>query len=68
MEQTQIMQRQEKGQHIAKTSRITRTEKGWKVPSQTGQGDYLVISNGFEATCTFQPYESHNTYKPNKRR
>jgi len=34
--------RQLKGQQIAQMCRITKTEKGWQVPSQSGHGAYLV--------------------------
>jgi len=52
--------RQERGLLIAKTSRIVKTEKGWKVPSQSGNGTYLVVSNGFEATCNCPDHEQRN--------
>ena len=52
--------RQERGLLIAKTSRIVKTEKGWKVPSQSGNGTYLVVSNGFEATCNCPDHEKRN--------
>lgn len=58
MKQTQVLARQEKGKHIAQTSRITRTEKGWKVPSESGNGFYLVVSDGREATCTCPDHET----------
>src|SRR3989338_6394828 len=57
MEQKQLEIRKQKGMEIAKTCRITKTEKGWQVPSQSGQGAYAVMSNGFEATCTCPDYE-----------
>lgn len=34
--------RQLRGQEIAQTCKIEKTEKGWKVPSQSGKGMYLV--------------------------
>src|SRR3990167_2567337 len=52
--------RKQKGIQIAKTNRIMKTEKGWQVPSQTGAGNYTVISNGFEATCTCPDYETRH--------
>lgn len=58
MNREQIEVRKQKGVEIAKTSRIMKTEKGWTVPSQSGQGSYLVISNGFEASCTCPDYET----------
>ena len=60
MEQQQIEIRKQKGYEIAKNSRITKTEKGWQVPSQTGAGTYTVISNGFESTCTCPDYETRH--------
>ena len=49
--------RKEKGYEIAKTSRIVKTDKGWKVPSQTGSGYYIVVSNGFGAECSCPDHE-----------
>lgn len=58
MQKQHLLQRKQRGFEIAKTTRIMRTEKGeWKVPSQTGEGFYLVISNGFEAKCTCHDHE-----------
>ncbi len=51
------LSREKRGLLIAQTSRITRTEKGWKVPSQSGAGEYLVVSTGIEVTCTCPDYE-----------
>ncbi len=53
--------RKQKGIEIARTSRITKTNKGWRVPSQSGEGAYLVISNGFEARCSCPDYELRNS-------
>ena len=47
----QIEARKERGLQIAKTSRIVHNTEGWKVPSQSGKGYYLVASNGHETTC-----------------
>ena len=58
MEQEQVEIRKERGREIAKTSRITQKGNKWIVPSQTGTGSYVVISNGFEATCTCPDYET----------
>ena len=45
--------RKQRGLLIAKISRIVQTEKGyWKVPSQSGNGFYIVKSKGNGATCT----------------
>jgi len=57
MEQEQLMVRKERGFEIAKTSRIVKTEKGWKVPSQSGSGHYIVVSNGFGAECSCPDHE-----------
>ncbi len=45
------MTREQKGMIIAKTFRIVKTDKGWKVPSQSGHGFYLVKFNGHEPEC-----------------
>lgn len=59
MRQEQIEIRKVRGLEIAKTSRIEKTNKGWKVPSQSGHGFYIVESNGFEAKCNCPDYELH---------
>ena len=48
----QIEARKERGLQIAKTSRIEHDMEGWKVPSQSGKGFYVVASSGHETTCT----------------
>ena len=58
MQQEKILIRKERGRKIAQTSRIERTKKGWKVPSQSGAGHYLVISNGIEAKCNCPDHET----------
>ena len=58
MEQEQIEIRKQRGYEIAKTSRIVKTEKGWKVPSQSGGGFYMVKSNGFGAECDCPDHET----------
>ena len=55
--------RKERGYEVAATSLIVETEKGWKVPSQSGGGNYLVKSNGFNATCTCPDYKNGNKCK-----
>ncbi|HIH48777.1 TPA: transposase [Candidatus Woesearchaeota archaeon] len=57
MEQQQMELRKQRGYEIAKTSRIEKTDKGWKVPSQSGGGHYIVISNGFGAECNCPDHE-----------
>jgi len=52
--------RKERGLEIANTSQIVETKKGWKVPSQSGNGFYLVKSNGLEATCTCPDFKKEN--------
>src|SRR3989338_5818278 len=61
MEQTQVEVRKQKGMEIAKTSRIMKTDKGCTVPSQSGSGAYLVVSNGFGASCTCPDYEQRKS-------
>lgn len=50
--------RKERGYEIASTSLIVETEKGWKVPSQSGGGSYFVKSNGFSAKCTCKDFKN----------
>src|SRR3989344_2626118 len=58
MEQQQMEVRKQRGYEIAKTSRIVKNEKGqWKVPSQSGGGHYIVVSNGFGAECNCPDHE-----------
>ena len=57
MEQEQTEARKQRGYEIAKTSRIEKTDKGWKVPSQSGGGHYIVVSNGFGAECNCPDHE-----------
>ena len=60
MQQEQIEVRKQKGVEIAKTSRIEKTDKGWKVPSQSGAGFYVVESNGFGASCNCPDHETRH--------
>lgn len=60
MQQEQIEIRKQRGYEIAKTSKIERTQKGWKVPSQSGAGFYIVKSNGFGAECNCPDHEKRN--------
>ena len=57
MQQEQMEVRKQRGMEIAKTSRITKFENAWHVPSQSGSGFYVVKSNGFEATCNCPDHE-----------
>ena len=55
--ETQQDRRRQKGLQIAKSSRIVRTKKGWKVPSQSGKGHYLVVSKGGGSVCNCPGHE-----------
>ena len=57
MQTEQMEVRKQRGYEIAKTSRIEKTDKGWKVPSQSGGGHYIVVSNGFGAECNCPDHE-----------
>ncbi len=50
--------RQERGLQIAATVKLTKTDKGYLVPSQTGKGLYLVNKNGQDALCTCPDFEA----------
>jgi transposase len=41
-----------KGMEIAKKGGITETPKGWIVPSQSGNGAYLVYKEGMKTACS----------------
>jgi len=43
--------REMKGKEIYKNGGISQTPKGWIVPSQTGNGSYLVYNEGMETRC-----------------
>jgi hypothetical protein len=51
--------RKQRGMAIATQTQsgIRRTPKGYIVPSQSGQGKYAVIVDGYKATCTCADYE-----------
>jgi len=51
--------RQQKGIEIAKKGGITETPKGWIVPSQSGNGSYLVYKEGMRTLCTCPDCELH---------
>ena len=57
MLEKEILARKQRGLYIAKTSRITQTDDGWKVPSQSGGGYYTVKTDGYGATCTCPDHE-----------
>lgn len=61
METSKYEVRKQRGLEIAKTSRITHEGNKWTVPSQSGNGAYLVISNGFGASCTCPDYEQRRS-------
>jgi transposase len=46
-----IQARKERGLAIAQQSIITKTEQGWRVPSQSGQGYYTVVLDGLGGKC-----------------
>ncbi|MHB1424377.1 MAG: SWIM zinc finger family protein [Gemmataceae bacterium] len=51
--------REERGLIIAATCRLTKRESGeWSVPSQSGNGRYIVTPNAGEPCCTCPDYET----------
>jgi hypothetical protein len=48
--------RQQRGVEIAATAKILKNRLGWKVPSQTGQGSYVVSMDG-EPFCSCPDFE-----------
>jgi len=52
--------RQERGLVIAATSKIEQNKLGWKVPSQSGNGTYIVNLDHGEPFCTCPDYETRH--------
>jgi len=52
--------RQERGLVIAATSKIEKNRLGWKVPSQSGNGSYIVNLDHGEPFCTCPDFETHH--------
>ena len=52
--------RQERGLQIAATSRIEKNKVGWKVPSQSGNGSYVVNLDHGEPFCTCPDFEARH--------
>jgi SWIM zinc finger len=52
--------REEKGLQIAATCKIEKNKLGYKVPSQSGNGSYIVSMDGNEPFCTCPDYEARH--------
>ena len=52
---------QERGLAIANSNSVKKNKLGWKVPSQSGNGTYVVNMDNGEQFCTCQHFE--NTHK-----
>ena len=52
--------REEKGLVIAATSRIEKNKLSWKVPSQSGNGSYVVNLDQGEPFCTCPDFEARH--------
>lgn len=55
--------RQERGLVIATTSKIGKNKLGWKVPSQSGNGTYIVNLDHGEPFCTCPDFEKGHKCK-----
>lgn len=53
-----IDMRKVKGQYIADSGRVVKTNHGWKVPSQSGHGAYIVHMNYPNPSCTCPDHET----------
>jgi len=51
---------QERGLAIANSNTIEKNKLGWKVPSQSGNGAYIVNLDGSEPFCTCQFFETQH--------
>lgn len=56
--------REERGLRIAATCKIEKNKLGWKVPSQSGRGSYIVNLDNGDKFCTCPDFET--THKPCK--
>jgi transposase len=52
--------RQERGLQIANYAKIEKNKLGWKVPSQSGNGSYIVSLDGNEPYCTCPDFEARH--------
>ncbi len=52
--------RQERGLVIAATSKIEKNKLGWKVPSQSGNGTYIVNLDHGQPFCTCPDFETRH--------
>ena len=52
--------RQERGLVRAATNKIEQNKLGWKVPSQSGNGNYIVNLDHGEPFCTCPDYEARH--------
>jgi len=52
--------REERGLEIAENSQIVKTPVGWKVPSQSGNGSYIVNLDHGHPFCTCPDFESRH--------
>lgn len=55
--------RQERGLAIAATTKIEKNKLGWKVPSQSGNGTYIVNLDHGQPFCTCPDFENGNKCK-----
>lgn len=55
------LSREERGAILANENDIEQVHDGWRVPSQTGSGMYVVTVDGREKTCTCPDYEKRDT-------
>jgi len=53
--------RKERGAILANEAEIEQVHDGWRVPSQTGSGMYVVSIDGREKTCTCPDFKKRDT-------
>lgn len=51
---------QERGLAIAESDTVKRVKLGWQVPSQSGNGTYIVNMDNGEPFCTCQHFEANH--------
>jgi len=55
-----LSEREQKGLQIAALAKIEKNRLGWKVPSQSGNGTYVVNLDGGQPLCTCPDFEKRH--------
>ena len=55
------LSRKERGAILANECEVKQSHGGWRVPSQTGIGTYIVTTDGDKETCTCPDYKNRDS-------